>query len=154
MGFPISFGEGEGDDVLNESPQADFLRNGTAKGIMTLSREDSTRLWKAVQDRKFNVYFNLIESRGLDGLTSIATDDLPLYNSVHQKLLDTPGVGLKHIPLRVYLPSSDPAVGEDNSETATGKLRVLQSLVPPMISSSKEASPPLPSSFLISHTGY
>ena len=31
--------------------QADFLRNGTAKGIMSLSKEDSTKLWKAVQDR-------------------------------------------------------------------------------------------------------
>lgn len=62
-------------------------------------------------------------------------DDLALYNSVHQKLLNIPGTGLRHVPLRVYLPSSD-SEGEDH-ETTPGKVRVVQSLVAPMISSSK-----------------
>ena len=39
------------DAFINSVKEADFLRNGTAKGIMSLSKSDSTQLWKAVQDR-------------------------------------------------------------------------------------------------------
>ena len=39
------------DAFINSVKEADFLRNGTAKTIMTLSKDDSTRMWKAVQDR-------------------------------------------------------------------------------------------------------
>jgi autophagy-related protein 5 len=38
------------DAFINSVKEADFLRNGTAKGIMSLSKEDSSGLWKAVQD--------------------------------------------------------------------------------------------------------
>lgn len=38
------------DAFINSVKEADFLRNGTAKGIMTLSKEDSAGLWQAVQD--------------------------------------------------------------------------------------------------------
>ena len=38
------------DAFINSVKEADFLRNGTAKGIMSLSKDDSTQLWKAVQD--------------------------------------------------------------------------------------------------------
>jgi hypothetical protein len=31
-------------------PKADFMRYGTAKGIMSLSKENSTTLWNSVQD--------------------------------------------------------------------------------------------------------
>ena len=41
------------DAFINSVKEADFLRNGTAKGIMSLSKDDSTQLWKAVQDRTF-----------------------------------------------------------------------------------------------------
>lgn len=34
--------------------QADFLRNGTAKEIMSMSKEHSTQLWNAVQDSPFS----------------------------------------------------------------------------------------------------
>ena len=48
--------DGEGkvlhDAFINSVKEADFLRNGTAKGIMTLSKSDSTHLWKSVEDRK------------------------------------------------------------------------------------------------------
>jgi autophagy-related protein 5 len=35
---------------LIDGSQADFIRNGTAKGIMSMSRENSTELWNSVQD--------------------------------------------------------------------------------------------------------
>lgn len=38
------------DAFINSVKEADFLRNGTAKRIMTLSKEDSAGLWDAVQD--------------------------------------------------------------------------------------------------------
>lgn len=38
------------DAFINSVKEADFLRNGTAKGIMTLSKEDSYGLWEAVLD--------------------------------------------------------------------------------------------------------
>jgi autophagy-related protein 5 len=38
------------DAFINSVKEADFLRNGTAKGIMSLSKEDSSGLWKAVED--------------------------------------------------------------------------------------------------------
>lgn len=38
------------DAFINSVKEADFLRNGTAKGIMTLSREDSAGLWESVRD--------------------------------------------------------------------------------------------------------
>jgi len=41
------------DAFINSVKEADFLRNGTAKGIMSLSKEDSTALWNAVQEREF-----------------------------------------------------------------------------------------------------
>ena len=37
------------DAYINSVKEADFLRNGTAKGIMSLSKNDSTQLWKAVE---------------------------------------------------------------------------------------------------------
>lgn len=39
------------DAFINSVKEADFLRNGTAKGIMALSKEDSTMLWRAVIER-------------------------------------------------------------------------------------------------------
>ena len=39
------------DAFINSVKEADFLRNGTAKGIMSLSKNDSTQLWAAVQER-------------------------------------------------------------------------------------------------------
>lgn len=40
------------DAFINSVKEADFLRNGTAKGIMSLSKEDSSGLWKAVEERE------------------------------------------------------------------------------------------------------
>ena len=42
------------DAYINSVKEADFLRNGTAKGIMSLSKADSTNMWNAVQERKRN----------------------------------------------------------------------------------------------------
>lgn len=38
------------DTYINSVKEADFVRNGTAKGIMSMSKENSTQLWNSVQD--------------------------------------------------------------------------------------------------------
>jgi autophagy-related protein 5 len=44
------------DAFVNSIKEADYLRNGTAKAIMTLSKQDSTQLWEAVEKRTFSVH--------------------------------------------------------------------------------------------------
>lgn len=39
-------------EVSSDNGQADFVRNGTAKGIMSMSKENTTQLWNSVQDSK------------------------------------------------------------------------------------------------------
>ena len=47
------------DAFINNVKEADFLRNGTAKGIMSLSKDDSTKLWSAVQERMVREAFRM-----------------------------------------------------------------------------------------------
>ncbi|KAI4246531.1 MAG: hypothetical protein L6R40_001894 [Gallowayella cf. fulva] len=98
------------DAFINSVKEADFLRNGTAKGIMSLSKDDSTQLWNAVQEHKRAVF-------------------VPIF----QKLLYAQGAPLRHVPMKIYLPSSPSA-----SEPSTGHLRVVQSLVTPSLQGTKE----------------
>lgn len=49
------------DAFINSVKEADFLRNGTAKKIMTLSKEDSSGLWEAVQNGEFELPMALNE---------------------------------------------------------------------------------------------
>lgn len=44
------------DAFINSVKEADFVRNGTAKGIMSLSKDDSSGLWSAVQDGTFLIF--------------------------------------------------------------------------------------------------
>ena len=117
------------DAFINSVKEADFLRNGTAKGIMSLSKDDSTNLWNAVQERmarKGSCYPS--ESK----LTNQA-DDFDVFNPISKRLLYAQGAPLRHIPLKIYLPSSPTA-----AEPTSGHLRVVQSLVTPNMSSSRE----------------
>jgi autophagy-related protein 5 len=50
------------DAFINSVKEADFLRNGTAKGIMTLSKEDSAGLWQAVQDGNPQLLFIIVRA--------------------------------------------------------------------------------------------
>ncbi|MCJ1394359.1 autophagy protein 5 [Xylographa bjoerkii] len=98
------------DAFINSVKEADFLRNGSAKEIMTLSKNDSTQLWKAVEAYDFDI-----------------------YNPISQKLLYAQGAPLRHIPMRIYLPSSP-----TESEGAWRHLKVVQSLVTPLAPNSRE----------------
>ncbi|CAN9370877.1 unnamed protein product [Alternaria alternata] len=98
------------DLFIHSVKEADYLRTGTGKTVMFLSKEDSTQLWNGVKKH-----------------------DFALYNPINQKLLNPQGVNLRHLPVRLYLPhASSEGVQE---ETAPGSLRIVQRLVTPNLSS-------------------
>jgi autophagy-related protein 5 len=97
------------DVFKNVVKEADFLRNGSAKVVMGLSKDDSTALWAAVEQQ-----------------------NLPLFNSINNKLLNPPGTSIRHVPVKVYLPTATHA---NTPDTAAGSLRVVQSLVTPLLPS-------------------
>ncbi|KAF7714802.1 Autophagy-related protein 5 [Penicillium ucsense] len=69
------------DAFINSVKEADFLRNGTAKGIMSLSKEDSSGLWKAVEEV-----------------------DLSSFQRISQVLLPPPSQPFRNVPIRIFLP--------------------------------------------------
>jgi autophagy-related protein 5 len=99
------------DLFIHSVKEADYLRTGTGKTVMFLSKEDSTQLWDGVREHDFS-----------------------LYNPINQKLLNPQGVNLRNLPVRLYLPHAA-ADGREGGET--GSLRVVQSLVPMTLSSRK-----------------
>ena len=60
-------------------------------------------------------------------------DDPQVFKPISHKLLYAQGAPLRHIPIKVYLPSSP-----TDSEPTSGHLRVVQSLVTPVISGTRE----------------
>jgi autophagy-related protein 5 len=100
------------DLYFNSVKEADYLRTGTGKTVMFLSKEDSTQLWEGVKNHDFG-----------------------LFSPINQKLLNPQGVNLRHLPVRLYLPHA--ASESSQQEIAPGSLRVVQSLVPTNLSSSK-----------------
>ncbi|KAJ9401961.1 hypothetical protein DTO282F9_1251 [Paecilomyces variotii] len=69
------------DAFINSVKEADFLRNGNAKGIMSLSKEDSSGLWKAVQE-----------------------NDLSSYQRISSILLPPSSQPFRNVPIRIFLP--------------------------------------------------
>ncbi|KAJ5748681.1 uncharacterized protein N7511_010377 [Penicillium nucicola] len=69
------------DAFINSVKEADFLRNGTAKGIMSLSKEDSSGLWRAVEDV-----------------------DLPSFQRISSILLPQLSQPFRNVPVRIFLP--------------------------------------------------
>ena len=116
------------DAYINNVKEADFLRNGSAKEIMTLSKSDSTQLWKSVEACKRDC----LPSRADSGADR-CLDDFDGYNPISQKLLYSHGAPLRHIPMRVYLPSS-PSMSEGSSRY----LKVVQSPVTAFALNSRE----------------
>jgi len=84
------------------------VRNGTAKHVMAMSKEETTSLWHSVQD-----------------------NDYRAFTRVNNSLLNAP-LPLKHIPIRIYIPSQPPP---NDTTTPTpsipGAFKVMQPLVAP-----------------------
>ncbi|CEN61396.1 Putative Autophagy protein 5 [Aspergillus calidoustus] len=99
------------DAFINSVKEADFVRNGTAKGIMSLSKDDSSGLWKAVQDV-----------------------DLPSFQRIMNILLPPPAQPFRNLPIRLFLPlPPKPDSTDSNTDPTTPSLKVVQSPIPPTI---------------------
>lgn len=92
------------DAFINSVKEADFLRSGTAKPIMSLSAADSKALWSSTQE-----------------------NDLNAFARIYNALLPPPGQ-LRNIPLRVYLPSSGTA-----DDPGKAQIKVLQAQFSPNV---------------------
>lgn len=95
------------DTFINGCKEADFVRNGSGKHFMGLSKGDTEAVWCAVKDQ-----------------------DYTAFARVNKPLLNTP-TPLKHVPLRIYVPSSPPGEGVD----VAAVYKVVQGLVPPRLES-------------------
>ncbi|KAL4918915.1 autophagy protein Apg5-domain-containing protein [Aspergillus aurantiobrunneus] len=104
------------DAFINSVKEADFVRNGTAKGIMTLSKDDSSGLWQAVQDV-----------------------DLPSFQRIMNILLpQNPHQPLRNLPIRIFLPLPP----KPDSDSDSPFLKVVQSPIPPTISAAQTQQQP------------
>ena len=122
LGWDIS------DTFLNSAKEADFVRNGNANQIMKMSKDDTTSLWHAVID-----------------------NDYAAFARVNNRLLNAP-TALKHVPVRIYIPLSEPTSGEEgeggggeneptqtpegparkDGDAAAGSFKIVQALVQPV----------------------
>ncbi|CAG8977420.1 hypothetical protein HYALB_00007752 [Hymenoscyphus albidus] len=103
------------DTFMNSVKEADFIRYGTAKGIMSMSKENSTTLWNSVVDNP-NMY---------------KTDDYQTFHRISSILLN-PSIPLKHIPLRIYVPSTPgKSSPSDSHPTPLASFKIIQTLLPP-----------------------
>ncbi|KAL4940347.1 hypothetical protein BDV06DRAFT_196862 [Aspergillus oleicola] len=100
------------DAFINSVKEADFVRNGNAKGIMSLSKGDSAGLWRAVMDV-----------------------DLPSYQRIMNILLPpNPHQPLRNLPIRLFLPLPP----KPDSDSDSPFLKVVQSPIPPTIQVSQQ----------------
>jgi len=98
------------DSFINSVKEADFLRSGTAKPIMTLSAQESKALWSSTQD-----------------------NDLATFSKIHHALVPSAGQ-IRNIPLRVYLPSPP------DQDPSRAQIKVVQSQIPPTVPASGQTS--------------
>lgn len=99
------------DSFINSVKEADFLRSGTAKPIMTLSAQESKALWTSTQE-----------------------GDLMTFSKIYSSLVPAPGQ-LRNVPLRVYLPSPP------DQDPSKAQIKVLQSHISPTMTGVGQTSP-------------
>ncbi|KAI8343407.1 autophagy protein 5 [Chlamydoabsidia padenii] len=82
------------DMYMSMIKEADFLRHGSTKKVMNLSKQDQSQLWQALSTERYEDYWN-----------------------VNQHILDDRGVGLRSVPIRLYLPDQCPVIQDTTSFT-------------------------------------
>ncbi|KAF8470885.1 autophagy protein Apg5-domain-containing protein [Kalaharituber pfeilii] len=88
------------DAFINSTKEADYLRNGNSRAVMSLSMADSAKFWQSIETHNFDSFW-----------------------SINEKLLSSSGYPIRHIPIKVYLPSA---------------AKVVQKLIPPYLSNKSE----------------
>ncbi|CAO3592521.1 unnamed protein product [Absidia cylindrospora] len=103
------------DMYMSMIKEADFLRHGSTKKVMNLSKQDQSQLWHALSTERYDDHWN-----------------------VNQHILDDRGAGLRSVPIRLYLPDQCPVIQDTASFTDDiGDLLtlgdVLKTIVPGLI---------------------
>ncbi|EFX03054.1 autophagy protein [Grosmannia clavigera kw1407] len=107
-----------GDTFLNGAKEADYVRYGSAKQIMSLSKANTEALWEAIQD-----------------------NDYATFSRVNNLLLNA-AAPLKHIPLRIFIPSTAPpkrsvlstqSAAAETPPYIPGSYKIMQPLVAPRL---------------------
>ncbi|KAL9115314.1 MAG: hypothetical protein Q9227_000635 [Pyrenula ochraceoflavens] len=139
------------DAFINNVKEADFLRSGTARPIMSLPKADSKALFQAVGGREVDDIDPNPEIAGGPSTGETQSEiDFPAWKRVMSQLLPRDGE-IRNVPLRVYLPSSSSNAPSSNSPKASptveadpeqpqGQIRVLQLPLPPSIAPSSTST--------------
>ncbi|KAF9095345.1 autophagy protein 5 [Mortierella sp. GBA35] len=77
------------DYFMSMIKEADYLRNGSTKKVMNMSKSDQTQLW--------------------DGLSS---NNYDRFWGMNYKLMTNDGVMARNLPIRIYLPENCPVIQE------------------------------------------
>lgn len=85
----------------------------------------------AIPDPQLSTHGRMEICWALTLLTAARLDDYASFSKVNSQLLNPP-TPLKHVPIRIYIPSSPPDPSTSGAASAApGSFRVMQSLVPP-----------------------
>ncbi|CAO3652331.1 unnamed protein product [Mucor hiemalis] len=106
------------DMFMSMVKEADFLRNGSTKKVMNLSKRDQTQLWQ-----------------------SLAADRYDEFWAVKKQLVEYSASNLRNIPLRIYLPDECPVIqelvsfyGDSEKDVSPSTREILQKMVPELFS--------------------
>ncbi|KAF9927004.1 autophagy protein 5 [Linnemannia zychae] len=75
------------DYFMSMVKEADYLRNGSTKKVMNMSKSDQTQLWEGLQSKSYEQFWEM-----------------------NKKLVSSDGITARNLPVRVYLPESCPIV--------------------------------------------
>ncbi|KAG9325350.1 hypothetical protein KVV02_004125 [Mortierella alpina] len=111
-GLQASAGGGMNGSLLPWKVTADYLRNGSTKKVMNMSKSDQTQLW--------------------DGLWS---NDYDRFWGMNHKLMLNDGVMARSLPIRIYLPENCPVIQDpvspvDENDRPKTLRQVLHSSLP------------------------
>ncbi|KAG0304912.1 autophagy protein 5 [Linnemannia gamsii] len=67
--------------------EADYLRNGSTKKVMNMSKSDQTQLWEGLWSKSYDQFWGM-----------------------NQRLVSNDGALARHLPVRIYLPENCPVI--------------------------------------------
>ncbi|KAG0289594.1 autophagy protein 5 [Linnemannia gamsii] len=75
------------DYFMSMIKEADYLRNGSTKKVMNMSKSDQTQLWEGLWSKSYDQFWGM-----------------------NQRLVSNDGVLARHLPVRIYLPENCPVI--------------------------------------------
>ncbi|KAG0367327.1 autophagy protein 5 [Gamsiella multidivaricata] len=75
------------DYFMSMIKEADYLRNGSTKKVMNMSKADQMQLWNGLWSKSYDLFWGM-----------------------NQKLVSNDGAATKFLPIRIYLPENCPVI--------------------------------------------